>query len=124
MSNGTPAFRRTLTFSVSIAVVLILLGYGLFEARKLLMGPQITIESPQNGSSTSTAGVVISGTAENISFLTINDKPSFTDKTGHFAVTISPPAGYTIFTVKAVDRFGRRVSRSVSVTILTYCPVS
>src|SRR3989344_2284912 len=98
---------------IIIAVVLVL-GYGLFEARKLLEGPEITITSPRDGTATSSGLVTIEGTAQNISFLTINDAPAYTDQSGRFVETLSPPAGYTVFTVAAVDRFGRRASKSVT----------
>lgn len=101
--------------------IVILLVYGLFEARRLIEGPQITILSPTNGSATSSATVLIEGVAENISFLTINDAPAYTDSSGKFEETISPPPGYTTVTVAAVDRFGRRAQQTVSFTIVNYC---
>ncbi len=102
---------------------LAILGYGAFEARLLIEGPQIVILSPQNGTATSSALVSITGIARNISFLTINDNPSFTDAQGRFTETLSPPPGYAIFTVQATDRFGRRASAAIHVTVLNYCPV-
>ena len=107
-----------------VLVVLVVVLYGLFEARKLLEGPEITIESPADGSATSTSAVTVVGTAQNIAFLTINDAPSYTDETGRFVYRFSPPAGYTIVTVAATDRFGRRASKSVSINLVNYCPVS
>lgn len=107
----------------SVCIVL-LLGYGFFEARRLIEGPQITIETPSNGSATSTSAVLISGHASNIAFLTINDAPAYTDETGHFAVTLSPPSGYTVFVVAGVDRFGRRTSSRVSINIAHLCPIT
>jgi hypothetical protein len=123
MSYGRSA-RRTATIVLSIVCALAILGYGLFEARRLIEGPRITIETPQDGSATSTTAVVLSGTAENISFLTINDAPAYTDESGHFSLTLSPPAGYTVFTVKGVDRFGRRTSKQVTINVLNYCSIS
>lgn len=113
-------WMMTLAFTVC---TLILVGYGLFEARRLLQGPQITIYSPTDGSATSTTAMVVTGTAYNVSFLTLNDAPIFTDESGHFAVTLSPTPGYTVVSVAAVDRFGRRASESVSVTVFNYCHV-
>ena len=107
-----------------VLVVLVVVLYGLFEARKLLEGPEITIESPADGSATSTSAVTVVGTAQNIAFLTINDAPSYTDETGRFVYRFSPPAGYAIVTVAATDRFGRRASKSVSINLVNYCPVS
>lgn len=104
-------------------VLMLIVGYGLFEARKMLEGPVITIDSPRDGTATSSNLITIEGTAQNIAFLTINDAPAYTDQSGHFTETLSPPAGYTVFTVAAVDRFGRRASQSVSFTVLSYCPV-
>jgi len=107
-----------------VFIVLVVISYGLFEARKLLEGPEITILSPADGSATSSAAVTVMGTAQNISFLTINDAPSYTDEAGKFVYRFSPPAGYTVVTVAATDRFGRRASKSISFNVVTYCPAS
>lgn len=106
-----------------VFVVLVVLLYGLFEARRLLEGPRVIIDSPLNGSATSTEALRVMGRAENISFLTINDRPSFTDERGNFEELLSLPKGVTVITVSAIDRFGRRVSESVSISILNYCPL-
>ena len=109
--------RRALILLAAIVLV----GYGLFEARQLIAGPSIVLTSPRDGSATSSAAVIIEGIARNISFLTINDAPAFADEAGHFYEVLTPPAGYTIVTVAATDRFGRAVSESVSINVLTYC---
>jgi len=111
---------RVATSAFLIGLV-ILGGYGLFEARRLLEGPQITISSPIDGSATSTTALTVTGNAYNVSFLTLNEHPTFTDESGHFAVTLSPPPGYTVVTVAATDRFGRRASQSVAVHVFNYC---
>jgi hypothetical protein len=107
-----------------ILAIFLIAGYGLFEARKLVEGPIIVVTSPKDGSATSSTLVTLEGTAQNIAFLTINDAPAYTDPSGHFEETLSPPPGYTVFTVAAVDRFGRRASKSVAFTIISYCPVN
>jgi hypothetical protein len=107
---------------VLLALVLIA-GYGLFEARRIIAGPELTIDAPLDGSATSTSLVTISGSVRNISFLTINDHTASADEQGRFVYRYSPPVGYTVATVAAVDRFGRRVEKRVSFTLLTYCPL-
>jgi hypothetical protein len=114
---------RPLSVLLLSMLAVAILGYGLFEARRIIEGPVVTIYTPQNGSATSTTGVVIAGKAENISFLTINDKPSFTDQQGNFSETLSIPPGFTVLTVAATDRFGRRTSKQVAINVLDYCPV-
>jgi hypothetical protein len=105
-------------------VALLIVGYGLFEARRIIEGPMIVIDTPQNGSATSTTGVLLSGEAQNISFLTINDKASYTDEHGHFSELLSLPTGVTVLTVAAADRFGRRATKSVSINVLNYCSIN
>ena len=115
---------RGISLALLIVLGLALVGYGLFEARKLLEGPQISLLYPTPGSATSSVAVVIAGTAQNIAFLTINDAPAYTDEQGHFIEVLTPPVGYTVFTVAATDRFGRRASRTVAFNVINYCPLS
>jgi hypothetical protein len=106
-----------------ILAILLIVGYGAFEARRLIAGPQITILSPKDGTATSSSMVILEGIAQNISFLTINDSPAYTDESGHFSQVLSPPPGYAIFTVAATDRFGRRARAEVQIAVLNFCPV-
>ncbi len=115
---------RPLSVILLTVLALTIAGYGLFEARRIIEGPQITILTPTNGSATSTTGVTITGIAQNISFLTINDRPSFTDQQGNFSETLSIPPGFAVLTVAATDRFGRRTKSQVSLTVLNYCPIA
>ncbi len=110
--------RSSKKIIIVVILLLVVLGYGSFEARKLLEGPEIVITSPIDGSAIASTTVTIIGTAKNISFLTIDDAPAFTDQAGNFSLTLSPPPGYTTLTVAAADRFGRRASKSVSITVL------
>src|SRR5580704_6555424 len=107
-----------------IAAILLVVGYGLFEARKLLEGPEITIQSPTDGTATSSSIVTIVGNAQNIAFLTINDGPAYTDEAGRFVYQFSPPPGLAVVTVAAVDRFGRKTSKSITFNVVDYCPVN
>jgi hypothetical protein len=110
--------------AAAFLIALALIGYGFFEARRLIAGPVITISSPVSGSATSSSAVRVSGTAKNIAFLTINDRPAFTDEEGHFSELVSAPPGYTVFTVLGKDRFGRESSQHVALSIVNFCPIS
>ncbi len=122
--SSTPALRRTLLIFLAVLVIVGILGYGTFEARRLVMGPRITILAPMDGSATSSPAIVISGIAENVSFLSINDRPILTDEEGRFSERMAPPPGRAVFSVTGKDRFGRSTSRLVHITIVTYCPLS
>jgi hypothetical protein len=112
---------RSVASIALLVLVATVAGYGLFEARKLIEGPSIQLAFPINGSATSSTAVQLTGTAENISFLSINDKPAYTDKEGHFTTRLALPPGLNILSVSAKDRFGRETSKKVAITVLSYC---
>jgi hypothetical protein len=117
------AFRRLIVRTSIVLLIVLILGYGFFEAHRVLSGPSLTIETPIDGSAISSTAVTLTGSARNISFLTINDAPAFIDEEGNFSATLSPAPGYAIFTVSARDRFGRSASDAVHITVLNYCPI-
>ncbi len=121
--NSALSLRRTLLMTLATVLGISILGYGIFEARKLVQGPRITILAPMDGAATSSPAVTISGIAENVSFLSINDRPILTDEAGNFSELVAPPQGPAVFLVAAKDRFGRSTSRLIHITIVTYCPL-
>lgn len=121
--SSTPALRRTLLLFLAALVGFTVIGYGIFEARRLVIGPRITILAPMDGAATSSPAITISGIAENVSFLSINDRPILTDEEGHFSERVAPPPGRATFLVVGKDRFGRSISRLVRISIVTYCPL-
>ena len=104
-----------------IIALMAIVGYGVFEARRIIAGPSLSIDSPLDGSATSTTLVTVVGRVQNISFLTINDKPASADEEGQFVYRYSPPMGYTALTARATDRFGRKIEKRVTFNVLTYC---
>jgi|GEM_PF-822353 len=124
MNTAIPPFRRIVIRFLGAAAVIILLGYGLFEARRLIEGPRISIASPRDGSAVAGPIVHVKGSADNAAFFTVNDTQSFIDENGQFDKAFSPPPGYTVLTVRAKDRFGRIASKSIHVTVVDYCPAA
>lgn len=100
-----------------------IIGYGFFEARRLLAGPSIVIHTPQDGSRISDSLLTVEGEARNISFLTINDRQVLTDEAGHFTNKLTPPEGANVISIEGTDRFGRHTSADVHITMLNFCPV-
>lgn len=85
--------------------------YGLYRARAYLDGPQISIETPQNGQSTSTSYTKIKGKATNIASLFLNGRQIFSDKEGNFEEGLLLTKGYNIIEVRANDKFGREIKK-------------
>jgi hypothetical protein len=103
MSNSRPRLGRV----ALIFGVVILIGYGLFEARRYLTGPVIVIESPAPYEEVAGPSVTIRGHGENLSFLYINGEQAYLDEEGRLAWVYAPPLGYTVLIARAEDRFGR-----------------
>ena len=109
--------KQMMTVWVAIGAFAIVLGYGAFRAQNLVEGPQLTVTSPQNGSSFDKPLIAISGTAKNISFLTLNGNKIFTDESGAYNEHILLSPGYNIVTIEAQDRFGRIVEKTLQLTL-------
>jgi len=100
------SFRTILKLSALSAGLFFLLAYIVFQARFLLIGPQITLTDPlplrQNE-----RRVYLTGATHNISHLWLNDRPIFTNAEGAFKEALVLENGYTIATLRAEDRYGR-----------------
>jgi hypothetical protein len=105
-------FRTVLIVLGSLTLLLLITGYILFQARFLVAGPQITLTA-EPGVQHNVRTITLTGTAQNITHLWLNDRQIFTDETGNFSEALVLENGYTIATLKARDRFGRetRVER-------------
>lgn len=114
INMGTP---RRATFYIRTAVVIIfalaLAGYALYQTKSLREGPQLLITTPLNGSLATTSLLVISGTAKNISWITLNGRQIYVDEAGNFREQLLLSYGYNIITLSAKDKFGRSVSKKL-----------
>jgi hypothetical protein len=120
LDTPTLTFRQILIYAVISLGVLVLLGYLVFQARFLIQGPRITLtDEPPSVQNDRT--VKISGYARNITKITINDRPMFTDKAGYFSEALVLENGYTIATIAATDRYGRETQ---VVRPFVYTPLS
>ncbi|MEN9920661.1 MAG: hypothetical protein RL538_554 [Candidatus Parcubacteria bacterium] len=113
-------FRTLILYWAGTIAALLMLLFVLFQARFLIIGPQIVIteapEGPQNERQ-----ITLSGTAYNISHLWLNDRPIYTDAKGNFKETIVLENGYTVSTLRAQDRYGRSTEVEKQ---LVYVPAS
>jgi hypothetical protein len=87
--------------------------YAYFQSREFLRGPQVTIDSPAPGSTLTESAVLLVGSAQNIATITLNGSPIFVDSQGHFSQKLLLFEGYNILTVRAEDRFGKRVEKTL-----------
>ena len=99
--------RHILYYVVVTMCIFFLFGYILFQARFLLIGPKVTFLNAPSVVQTQRV-VPLEGTAQNIVKLALNGRPIYTDKNGYFKEALVLENGYTIATLEAYDRYGRK----------------
>lgn len=102
---------------ITLAVLVVLAGYGFQEAWPLLAGPSLSIESPLNNASSESGIVTVSGKAARAAELTLNGDPVLREEDGSFRTTLTFPRGGSILTFAATDRFGRTVASTRSIFV-------
>jgi hypothetical protein len=123
MHDGLPnpfLFREGLKWLLIGSVGVILLTYALFQARFLIIGPQIVL-SNEPAVQHNERRIFLEGTAFNISRLWLNDRQIYTDAQGNFKEALILENGYTVSTLRAEDRYGRTTTVSRS---YVYTPAS
>ena len=102
-------FRSILKFSALAVGMILLTLYVTFQARHLLIGPQIAIneELPVRQNQ---RRIFLTGSALNISHLWLNDRPIYTNALGYFKEALVLENGYTVATLRAEDRYGRETT--------------
>jgi hypothetical protein len=91
----------------------LIIGYGIFQFRHILLGPQIIVETPINGSTLSTPLITIQGSARDVVFLELNGRPIFVDEQYLFNEKLLLFYGYNILTLRARDRFNRETEQTI-----------
>lgn len=98
-------------------LVVVTIGYSAFQARKIVEGPRISLLSPQQGTHNSPL-VDVTGTASNISELSLNNRPIYTDEKGNFSEKLLLFSGYNIIKLDAKDKFGKETNKKVEVYLI------
>jgi hypothetical protein len=114
--NAISILRITLISFLGLVIV----GYSLFQAQKLLTGPVIEIYTPQNGATYSQTLIEIDGRALNTAYLNLNGRKIFTDKNGYFKEKLLLSPGYNIIKLDAVDKFKKYTEKTLEIILKEY----
>lgn len=107
--------RSNPTLTATLLLVFITFCYGSFGARLLMRGPVLTIMNPKAGGTYHEPILTVTGTAQNAVRVVMNGRPVTLDLTGNFVEHITTPRGYTVISIEAENRFGRRVTQTIDV---------
>lgn len=106
IKNPTFILPTLLRIVALVTIGIVGIGYGLWQARFLIVGPAITVNAPpaivQND-----RVVTLSGTAQNATRLYLNGRPIVTDPDGAFVENVILENGPGVVSLDAYDRYGR-----------------
>ena len=109
-----------LRFGALVLLAVIIAGYSLFQAQKILAGPVIEITTPQNGATYNSTLIEIDGKAENIAYMNLDDRQMFIDKDGNFSEKILLSPGYNVVKIDAWDKFGKQTEKKLELVLKEY----
>jgi hypothetical protein len=107
--------KRQLKYLLIGLAILTLVGYSLYQAQKLIQGPEIIITNPQNGSTVSQSLIEIIGETKNLNRLQLNDRDILKDETGHFSEKVLLSYGYNSLRLDGWDKFGRKNEKIIEI---------
>jgi len=102
-------FRDIVRAGIVVLGCIVVLVYVVFQARFLIIGPQIMLLNTPDRAQNERV-VTLAGNTANISRLWLNGYQIFTDPAGAFSTDVILQNGYTIATLEAEDRYGRRTT--------------
>ena len=110
-------FERGFNVKLFIVIlsVLLLISYGIFNARNLIIGPTIEVFSPAKDMETEESVLTINGRAKNIAFISLNERPIFVDTEGLFEEKLLLSPGSNIIEIRARDRFKKEVLKTIKI---------
>lgn len=103
----TISIERNLKIGFIVLFVVLFASYAYFQARNLIQGPSIQLTG-EPGTVQNERALMLVGTARNVVVLRLNGREIHTDEQGHFTHTLTLENGYTITTLEAEDRYGRK----------------
>ena len=98
--------RNILKVSALIIFSLLVLGYTVYRAIPLILGPEIVLSQPSNNSVEGTS-IVVSGTVYRANTLSINGISVPITPEGKFNTRLAIYPGSNIMVIQVTDRFGR-----------------
>jgi len=107
-----------MTRYLTVAILVLLAVYGLIEAWPLVAGPSLTIESPLDGATIPSDGILtVTGVVNRVTAFTLNGAPLLHDQNGNFSSTLTFPRGGSILTFVVADRFGRTIRETRTIFV-------
>lgn len=90
-------------------------AFTIFELRKVISGPELTLECDCDYIQSEENTYKLSGKTKNVSEIIIGDRKIYIDMQGGFQENILLYPGINLITIKSLDKFGKEVKKEVSI---------
>ena len=95
----------------------------IFELRKVMSGPKLSIECTDDLNKDTNCDYIkskkniyeLSGKTKNVSTISIGDRKIYIDSKGFFKENILLYPGSNLITIKSLDRFGKEIERDIKI---------
>lgn len=107
-----------ITFMIGVGLVLLVVfGYLGFQYYRFTSPPKLSVDSPKEAQAVSGNSVLVFGTTDIDSKLTVNNQPVLVDDNGKFSVSINIVPETKEVVIKAISRSGKEtvVSRTIKI---------
>jgi hypothetical protein len=90
-------------------------AFTIFELRKVISGPKLTLECNCDYIQSDENTYKLSGKTKNVSEIIIGDRKIYIDIKGGFQENVLLYPGVNLITIKSLDKFGKEVKKEVSI---------
>ena len=103
---------------ITTLIILILIGYTIYISRTFWSPPQIVLYSPAENVVHIQSPLIVSGMVTDTQTLFLNERRIYTDPTGYFEEVLTPPEGYAVVTITAIDSRENKSEKTRNIIIL------
>ena len=123
MTLGYTDGKTKIKIFLLIFALLSISAFTAFELRKVVNGPELTLECAAKNDTEASCEYIesgdniyrLSGKTKNVSGIIIGDRKIYIDTKGTFQEDILLYPGINLITIKSLDRFGKEVKKEVSI---------
>ncbi len=101
---------------LSVVILLLFIGYLLFQYRDAFLNPPLEITSPQEGAVTASQ-IKVAGKTDPNATVYINGDAVTVDENGNFGKVINVFPGKSTVVVKAVNKFSKQTQESIQINV-------
>lgn len=109
------SFRENYRKYLFLIFILFIIIYFIFKFNNYIFGPKITIYTPIPYAIISDDTFILQGNVKNAKNIYINGREINIYENGDFIEKLIAKSPYTLITIEAIDRYGKRVLETMSI---------